>query len=206
MALEKLTITNVDKNESFQVLFNPTEYTWTRKVPWREHEVPGLDFPAVEFVAGDRPTLSMDLFCDTSDEGTDVREHVKKIAALGYVDAELHRPPILQVSWGPFLFGCVLEEITIRATMFLSDGTPVRAVVSTVFRYYSQPYEQVQQTPRESADHTKRRIVREGDTLQLIASKEYNDAGQWRRIASANKIEDPLLLSPGQELVIPPLV
>jgi hypothetical protein len=205
MPLEKLTIINLDKNESFEVLFNPTEYTIEKRTPWREHEVPGLDMPAVEFVSGERGSLSMDLFMDTSDEGTDVREHVSKIGNLMFVDPELHRPPVLLVTWGTLSWPCVLEHGIARYTMFLPDGTPVRAVFSGTFRRHTPTEEQLQNAPRESADHTKRRIVREGDTLQLIAAKEYKDAGQWRRIAAANRIEDPLLLSPGQELVIPPL-
>jgi len=205
MPLEKLTITNVDNNESFEVLFNPSEYTLEKKTPWREHEVPGLDLPTVEFVAGERMTLSMELFFDTSDARSDVREHTTPVGNLTLVDPELHRPPIVMVSWGPLSFQGTLEHVVSRYTMFLSDGTPVRAVLSCVFRQYMSPQQQTQERPRESADHTKRRIVREGDTLQLIAAREYNDAGQWRRIANANRIEDPLALVPGQELVIPPL-
>jgi len=205
MALEKLTITNVDNKETFEVLFNPSEYTLEKKTPWREHEVPGLDLPAVEFVAGERMTLAMDLFCDTSDERTDVREYTNKITKLTLVDQKLHRPPIVMVTWGSLNFKGVLEHVVSRYTMFLADGKPVRAVLSVVFREYLTTKEQMQSKPRESADHTKRRIVREGDTLQLIAAKEYDDAGQWRRIAQANKIEDPLALTPGQELVIPPI-
>jgi nucleoid-associated protein YgaU len=109
------------------------------------------------------------------------------------------------VTWGSLNFQGVLEHVVSRYTMFLSDGTPVRAVLAVTFRQYRSAEEQTQETPRESADHTKRRIVREGDTLQLIAAREYNKASEWRRIARANRIADPLELTPGQELVIPPL-
>jgi len=208
MSLQKLSILNLDNDQSTEVLFNPNEYVLEKKTPWREHEVPGLDLPTVEFVAGERMTLSMELFCDTSDQRTDVRkEMTDRIMNLMMVDQKLHRPPIVMVVWGASLkFKGVLEHCVSRFTMFLSDGTPVRAVLSVVFREYLKPQEQLKGKPRESADHTKRRIVREGDTLQLIASKEYNNAGEWRLIARANKIDDPRRLTPGQELVIPPLV
>ncbi len=47
--------------------------------------------------------------------------------------------------------------------------------------------------------------VKSGDTLSGIASREYGDAGQWKRIFEANrdKIDDPDLIHPGQELTIP---
>jgi nucleoid-associated protein YgaU len=46
--------------------------------------------------------------------------------------------------------------------------------------------------------------VSEGDRLDWIAYQEYNDAREWRRIAEANHITNPLALRPGMMLVIPP--
>jgi nucleoid-associated protein YgaU len=48
--------------------------------------------------------------------------------------------------------------------------------------------------------------VKKGDTLSKIAGQEYGDASEWRRIFDANrdKIKDPDLIHPGQELTIPP--
>jgi nucleoid-associated protein YgaU len=47
--------------------------------------------------------------------------------------------------------------------------------------------------------------VKKGDTLSKIAGQEYGDANAWRRIFEANrdKIENPDLIHPGQELTIP---
>lgn len=47
--------------------------------------------------------------------------------------------------------------------------------------------------------------VKSGDTLSAIAKREYGDAAQWKRIFEANrdKIDDPDLIHPGQELKIP---
>ena len=44
-----------------------------------------------------------------------------------------------------------------------------------------------------------------GDSLSLIAKREYGDANKWRAIYEANKqlIKDPDLIYPGQELKIP---
>lgn len=48
-------------------------------------------------------------------------------------------------------------------------------------------------------------MVKSGDTLSAIAKREYGDAGEWRRIYEANrdKIDNPDLIHPGQELKIP---
>jgi nucleoid-associated protein YgaU len=54
-----------------------------------------------------------------------------------------------------------------------------------------------------SANFDKRYTVRRGDTLSGIAGREYGNPKNWRPIAEANGIDDPLALQPGQLLVIP---
>lgn len=58
--------------------------------------------------------------------------------------------------------------------------------------------------PAAAADRSY--TVKSGDTLSGIAKREYGDAGQWKRIFEANrdKIDNPDLIHPGQELTIPP--
>lgn len=48
-------------------------------------------------------------------------------------------------------------------------------------------------------------VVREGDSLSLIAKRHYGDAGEWKKIYEANKdqIKDPDLIHPGQTLRLP---
>lgn len=47
--------------------------------------------------------------------------------------------------------------------------------------------------------------VKSGDSLSKIAKELYGDAGQWKKIHEANrdKIPNPDLIHPGDELVIP---
>jgi Contractile injection system tube protein/LysM domain len=205
MPLEKATITNVDNSESFQVLFNPSEYVLKKETPWAEQRVLGLDAPAASFTTGNRMELSMELFFDTFEEKSDVRVHTEKVETLLMVNADTHRPPLILFNWGNFQFKGVMEKLKQRYVMFLEDGTPVRAVLNVTIKEYTTTFEQLQRQPRQSADRAKRRIVRRGDTLSLIAYREYNDASLWRKIADYNRIQDPLDLEPGTELVIPPI-
>jgi nucleoid-associated protein YgaU len=57
-----------------------------------------------------------------------------------------------------------------------------------------------------AAPESERYTVARGDSLSKIAKKYYGDASQWRRIFEANRdrIEDPDLIQPGWQLVIPP--
>ena len=205
MALEKAVISNLDTGEDIPVLFNPREYVIEKKTPWTEMEVFGMDSPPVQFTLGERKRLIMELFFDTSEEKTDVRDYTRKIETLMLVNAQEHRPPLLRFAWGTLSFDCVLEDLAQRYTMFRPDGTPLRAILKTVFKEYSTAKTQLSQTRRESADHTKRLALREGENLAALAAKEYGDPSKWRVIAQANGIDDPENITAGTLVELPPL-
>lgn len=205
MALEKAVITNVDTNDEIEVLFNPKEYVIEKKTPWSEINVFGMDSPPVQFTMGERKRLSMELFFDTSEEKTDVRDYTTKIEELMLVNAQEHRPPILRFSWGSLSFDCVMEDLVQRFTLFSNDGTPLRAICKVVFKEYATAATQLSNTRRESADHTKRMALREGETLSSLAAREYNNSAKWRAIADANNIDDPENISAGTIVELPPL-
>jgi nucleoid-associated protein YgaU len=59
--------------------------------------------------------------------------------------------------------------------------------------------------PRNITPAGKTYRVVKGDSLSKIAKREYGDVNKWRKIFDANKdvIDDPDLIEPGQELIIP---
>jgi nucleoid-associated protein YgaU len=60
----------------------------------------------------------------------------------------------------------------------------------------------------KAAKEVKKHVVVKGDTLSGIAKKYYNDAGKYMKIYEANKAvigDNPDLIKPGMELVIPKL-
>lgn len=205
MALEKAVITNLDKGEDIEVMFNPKEYVMEKKTPWSEVNVFGMDAPPVQFTMGERQRLNMELFFDTSEDKTDVRNYTSKVEELMLVNAQEHRPPLLRFSWGSLAFDCVLEDLVQRFTLFDNSGIPLRAVLKAVFKEYSTAATQLSNTRRESADHTKRMALREGETLSSISAREYNDSRKWRAIADANNIDDPENVLPGTIVELPPL-
>ena len=205
MALEKAVITNLDTNKEIEVLFNPKEYVIEKNTPWAEQNVFGMDSPPVQFTIGERKRLSMELFFDTSEEKSDVRSYTGQMEELMVVNAQEHRPPLLRFSWGTLSFDCVLEDMVQRYTLFTNDGTPLRAILKVVFKEYATAATQLSNTRRESADHTKRLVVREGESLASLAAREYNDAGKWRVIADANNIDDPENIASGTIVELPPL-
>lgn len=52
----------------------------------------------------------------------------------------------------------------------------------------------------------KKHVVKKGESLSLIAKQYYGDVHKWKQIYEANKAvvgDNPDLIKPGQELVIP---
>ena len=206
MSVEKAVIENTDTGDKIEVLFNPKEYVLEKRTPWIEHSSPTFNSPAVQFLSGERVRLSMELFFDTSEEKTDVRDHTKKIEELMMINSDKHRPPILMFSWGQKLnFKCVLEDLVQRYTMFKQDGTPIRAILKVLFKEFSEKADDRKKNPLHSADHTKRIMLREGETLSSICAREYADPRKWRVIADANRINDPTSIKAGTVLRLPPL-
>jgi len=210
MGLAKLQITPVDgkkQNQAIEALFNPKEYTIAKRVPWNPQSASGLDAPELQFTTGQGETLQLELFFDTYESASSVRDHTKKLHDLALIDTSLHRPPMVLVTWGTLSFKGVVESLNQRYTMFMEDGTPVRATVTLTLRRAESASEQATNNRgNESPDHAKLHAVRRGETLQSIAAQEYDDPNQWRRIADANGIDDPFRLDPGARLIIPPIL
>src|SRR5437879_2643981 len=206
MALEKAQIINVDKNVTLSVMFNPKEFSVQKSVQWEPHKAPGLDLPEQEFTSGNPAVLSVELFFDTYEEKKGVHEHTDKLKVLAEVDADKHRPPLVMFSWGQMKFKGVVETLSLRYTMFLSSGVACRAMANLTIKEAKTAAEQLAEKPRNSPDHTKRRTVKMGERLALIAHEEYDDAAEWRRIADANGIVDPKDLKPGTVLTLPPIL
>jgi hypothetical protein len=212
VSLEKATLQAMGPDGSLiggpiEVLFNPAEYTIEKGNTFQQTALPGLGTPITQFTSGGAETLSMELFFDTYTDqgGEDVRHYTDRVTNLTRIDADLHAPPICEFRWGAVSFKAVLERVQRRFTMFLPDGTPVRAALTVTFREYKTLAEQLPRPPRQSADRTKRWVVKRGDRLWAIAARVYHDPTAWRPIADANGLQYPHRLAPGLDLIIPPL-
>lgn len=205
--LQKITITPTGKPE-IKALFNPTQYSIEKGNQIAEMGVPGLGAPILQFVRGNSRSLSMDLFFDTYEAGSDVRQQTNQIYALLGIEVSTHVPPLCTIQWGsnsPSAHQWVLERVSGRFTLFHRNGTPARATLSVSFKEFIPVEIQVRETVTQSVDHAKLYVVKQGDTLSSIAAAEYDDPALWRPIATRNKIRNPRELTPGATLILPPL-
>ncbi|MBL8901095.1 MAG: LysM peptidoglycan-binding domain-containing protein [Planctomycetes bacterium] len=195
------------ESEQIPVNFNPAEYSIESSATYQASNAPGMPSPLVQFVSGNADALTLELFFDTyTDEGgADVRRKTEKVRRLTDIDPDLHAPPPVRFCWGTLQFQAVVERVTQKFTMFLADGTPVRATLGVSFKEHRTIEEQLVAPQQESPDLTKVHVVREGESLWQIAQNEYGNPAEWRVIAAANDLDQPLELERGRALRLPPL-
>jgi nucleoid-associated protein YgaU len=205
-------------------MFNPTSYTLAKSNTWQAGTSKGSNIPQLEFSSGSPATLTMQLFFDTyrdavKGKAEDVRKaHTGKILSLMLVDEKLKdkqnlkgRPPRVRFHWGEsWSFNAVITSVNQQFTLFLADGTPVRATLDVTFQQVEDGFQG--QTDRSypgtnptSGGTGGERVwtVTEGDTLAWIAYQSYGDATRWRPIAQQNHLTQVRRLRPGTVLEIP---
>ena len=211
----KAKIRNTDTNETVEFQFNPTEYSFQKQVGWKEADTGGANVPKSTFTGGKPITLTLKLFFDTQDTGEDVRKkYTDKLWKLALVTpgkkdpkTRKGRPPVVEFQWGKiWTFKAVVTQISSSFTMFGISGVPVRATCDIQLKQVEDPSSYPFQNPTSGgvAGH-RTHVVEQGERLDLIAANEYGDAQQWRHIAHANGLNDPLRLRPGTILSLPPL-
>ena len=121
------------------------------------------------------------------------------------IDRELHAPPPVRFVWGPLQFTAIIERISQRFTMFLNNGTPVRATLAVGFKEYRPLKRQLEDPRTQSADLSTSLEFAVDDSLWAIAHREYGEVRFWRQIAAYNDIDTPRRIAPGTQLILPPL-
>src|SRR5882724_6935831 len=87
------------------VSYNPNTLTFDKKPKIAAINIPGLDSPLQQFVRGETETLSVELFFDTTKDGTganakSVTTLTDAFYGLVKIDPQTHAPPICTFIWG----------------------------------------------------------------------------------------------------------
>jgi Contractile injection system tube protein/LysM domain len=192
--------------------FNPTEYSISKTNLWEFKPGPGKGLPPAEFAGGMPRQLSLELFFDSTDSDKDVRDVTNRLLKMMEVNGG-GRPPLITFTWGATnSFKAVPQSLNLRYSLFQPDGSPLRAH-ATLQLAQAEKTQDASSPPGGTSgggnpttrgiDAIGTHVVRDGDSLQSIAFNAYGDATQWRPIAEANGIDDPLSLRRGSRLAIP---
>jgi len=124
-----------------------------------------------------------------------------------FMDGNIHRPNFLIVMWGKEVnFRCVLTNCDINYTLFKPDGSPLRVKINATFLHHKSREEILAEAKKSSPDLTHYRKVTQGDRLDNLSFKIYNDPGFLTELGNANGLTTIRLLKPGAQLSFPPLL
>ncbi|MEO1592365.1 MAG: hypothetical protein AAFU71_13905 [Cyanobacteria bacterium J06632_22] len=124
---------------NIEFMFNPTELSFSRSMQLNSCDGARTDdgLPKVSFGSPEAYSLTLSgLIFDTYESGENVIEkHIDKFReAVEFLDGK-ERPPMYIFAWGTQQYiRCFVQSLTYKLTMFLPDGTPVRASVDVTLQ------------------------------------------------------------------------
>ncbi|APR88505.1 hypothetical protein A7982_13854 [Minicystis rosea] len=200
----------------FEAMFNPASFSQRYAIAWGSKQGVGSSGPQLSYSRSEPRELSLTLVLDGT--GVDsiglftlfrksVKSRVKKFLKVAYkYNGSIHEPNYLLVEWGSLIFSCRLSSVDIKYTAFERDGTPLRAELDVKLIYDKAAKARAREEGKTSPDLTHSRIVRSGDTLPLMTKDIYGSSARYLDVARWNRLDDFRSLTPGQEILFPPLV
>lgn len=146
--------------DTIEFMFNPTQLSFSRNVNISDAQGARTDkgLPKVSFQSLTPYKLSIsDILFDTYEEGTSVLWYINKLKkAVEFADGK-DVPPVYLFTWGDQEYlRCFVEQLSYQLTMFLPDGTPVRAIASLtlheVDKFVPNPSMNPTKNPNRSGD------------------------------------------------------
>lgn len=138
MPLEKAQLISKEASR-IEFMFNPMELEFKGEVATNEstsarHQSSGTPKVSFSHIEAYTVTISNIMF-DTYEEGTNVvNKYINKFKEAVAFAPGKERPPLYTFQWGSIIYlrRCFIEQLSYKLTMFLEDGTPVRAVIGSL--------------------------------------------------------------------------
>lgn len=125
--------------KDIKFMFNPTELDFTRQVIWHSDVgnrgstlLPKVNFSGVEPYTITLQNLLFDTYEIKQSVLTLYINNIKK--GVTARSTTLTRPPVYILSWKKSYFHCVMTCLNYKLTLFLPNGTPVKAIVNIGLR------------------------------------------------------------------------
>ncbi|MES1261113.1 MAG: LysM peptidoglycan-binding domain-containing protein [Acidobacteriota bacterium] len=223
--LERMVITAYE-NDSFTtklpgagnpmtVDMNPDQYSQTYTILYNDKQAQGSPGGSPEYNRTLADSLTFQLIFDGTgvvpstlpgSASSTVATRIQQFLGLAFTyDGEIHSPNFLTISWGTLNFACRLSTLKVNYTLFLSDGTPLRAKVDATFAGYQNEKELAKEANAKSPDLSRVLQVKAGDTLPLMCYRVYGSSTYYLSVARVNGLAGFRELIPGTEILFPPL-
>jgi phage tail protein X len=200
----------------FPVWINPSSYTRNTRIKYNDRQAQGSSGPSPVFNRVGSEDLSFELIFDATGvvplpPGQTAYVHgvadgVGQLVALtSRLNGTIHSPNYLILAWAQLQFTCVLTSMKINYTLFMPDGTPLRAKVAVSFQSFLSESQRAKAANKMSPDMTHLVTVTAGDTLPLLCFKIYGDSGFYMKVAAFNGLANFRDIAPGTQLLFPPV-
>ena len=214
---------------SIDVQYNPNSLTLRQEAEASPTStIPGLDAPLKQFVRGEAETLTVELFFDTTEQGTgagatSVTELTDPFYGLVKIDPQTHAPPICSFIWGKKFpgdslperyknqrrteFKGVVTDVKQDFKLFSPEGTPLRALLTLTLDEYRPLHQQLQAAEPACPPTTPAAMSSSAATRSpLVAWLHLDDAASLARTSPTPTTSTiPRRLEPGRTLLVPPL-
>jgi len=212
--------TAINPDKTVTVQFNPEslKVSFANQVQTPSGTGSSGDQPSKQFVGAGTTKLTLQVWFDVTaplagaDAGTqDVRKLTQKVAY--YITPKQDdqdpkktpKPPQVRFIWGSFQFDGLMDALDESLEFFSPQGMPLRASMNLSLSQQKIVFDFNPNGPQNnglggrgfSPGASPLTQSQAGDTLQALADAA-GKAANWQAIASANGIENPRLLAPGQ--------
>lgn len=197
------SLSQAESDHKVEVQFNPQSLKLSLSNQNSGGDQPGGS--TKQFVGSGSSKLSLELLFDTSDSGKDVRAETQKVAYFVMAKEQdnaddKRKPPNVRFQWGSFIFEGVIDSMDETLDYFSEEGVPLRATVSlslsrddiVILRGNARSGGAGNNTGATSPLDA----ARPGDSIASMAAR-IGASADWKAIASANDIDDPLRLEAG---------
>ncbi|WP_127792223.1 LysM peptidoglycan-binding domain-containing protein [Agromyces sp. LHK192] len=198
------------KIATIEFQLNPKELTMAKSAKWEsKNQKKASSAPPASYQGPEPQKLTVEMYFDASlSRDASVVKHVEDLfAATAPTEkskgTKTPSPPWVRFMWGG-LSGFVgyITSVSAKYTLFSPSGMPIRAVCTVAMAELAS--EMGKQNPTSGGLQPRRlHVVREGDTLAMIAFREYGNAALWRALADVNGIDDPMRMRPGRSILLP---
>ncbi|SRR6266481_1337893 len=225
-------LNEINPDKTTRIQFNPDSLKVTFSNQLKAQEGGDQNGPqAIQFSGAGNTKLAVTLNFDVTAElpsglpdVNDVRKLTQRVAYFirankeGSGKSAKYIPPAIRFIWGTFVFDGVMESMDETLEMFSAEGRPLRANVTvgitrqeiTEFSFAAGVKDPPAVTRRGGSAPGTASMTEapSGSSLQNMAASQPGGSGGglggWQAIATANGIENPRLLDPGQLIDLNP--
>jgi hypothetical protein len=189
-------VVNLSTNEEVACMFNPFEFTISKTNSWDSKITIGTNLPKVTFKNGGAQSVTLNLWFDSAESGSDVRTHTKPLWKMAMIETANKNdksgkgsPPAVEFRWGRITFRAIITQITENFVMFAADGTPLRCKITLNLQEHLETTTEM--SPAENTPSAGTTAV-QGDRPDHLANRTDGDSNAMRDVMSRNNVNNPL--------------